>query len=57
MSAEIIQFRPRSTAKADRAFWIGPDPLEQMAIEIMNVALAGDDTAPCEYVAPQKDPA
>lgn len=55
MTAEIYQFRPRPNPKADRAFWIGrqPDPMVAMAFEIMSQV----DTAPCEYSAPEKDPA
>jgi hypothetical protein len=57
MSAEIIQFIPRSNPKADRAFWIGPqpDPLEVLAFDIMNQVMP--DTSPSEYCAPEKDPA
>lgn len=85
----VIQFRPRSNAKADRAFWIGgdspiqdttpyPDPsLEEYLASAcyesststkaasVDVALAAlqqseglwIDTAPCEYLADERDPA
>lgn len=45
----------RSNPKADRAFWIGPepDPIKLLAFEIMNQL----DTAPSEYTAPDKDSA
>jgi hypothetical protein len=55
MSADIILFVPRANPKADRAFWKGPEPIEIMAVEILN-----DDAfkfGDAEFVAPQKDPA
>lgn len=61
MSADIIQFVPRSTAKADRAFWLGPAEAF-FDLQIASIAIMGEiveqalaDTAPCEYVAPDKD--
>jgi hypothetical protein len=55
MTADIILFVPRSNHKADRAFWKGHEPIEIMAVEILN-----DDAfkfGETEYVALQKDPA
>lgn len=34
-----------------------PDPLEQMAVEIVNQIFPDQDTAPAEYCAGEKDPA
>jgi hypothetical protein len=53
--ADIIQFVPRPN----------PKRVERMAIEVMNQCFPSYpggiddliDTAPCEYVAPDKDPA
>jgi hypothetical protein len=54
MTANILQFLPRSNQKADRAFWKGG--LEQMAAEILSdEAFKPADTAPSEYCAPDGD--
>lgn len=53
MSAEIIQFVPKPNLNREQAI----QSLNPILIEIFNVALAETDTAPCEYVAPEKDPA
>jgi hypothetical protein len=57
MSAEVIQFVPRPNPKRQT--------IDDMAVEIMNQCFPSYpggiddlvDTAPCEYVAPDKDPA
>lgn len=51
---EVVQFVPRPHLKRDFR------TLEQQALEIINIALNGNDTCPCEmlpYWAPEKDPA
>lgn len=64
MSADIIMFRPKPNPNREKE-------QERQAIEIMTMALMGDpvplgsepvylihaDTAPCEYLAPDKDSA
>jgi len=53
MTAEIIQFIPR--ANPDRTLALQPDPIAQMAVEIMNQVWP-EDTAPSE-MNPDKDSA
>lgn len=47
----------RANPKADRVFWIGPQPdqLEVLAFEIMNKVMP--DTSPSELNPDQKEPA
>lgn len=58
MSATLIfgvDFK-RKNPKTERIFTLGPDgEVSSKVIEIENVALV--DTAPCEYAAPDSDPA
>ena len=58
MSATLIfgvDFRNK-TPKAERIFTLGPEgEVYSKVVEIENVALV--DTAPCEYAAPENDPA
>jgi hypothetical protein len=56
MSAEIIQFVPRSNPNAVRPLIAPhPDPLELMAFEIINQVMP--DTSPSELNPDQKEPA
>lgn len=53
MTAQVFNIRDYQSKKPAK-----PETLEQMAVEIFNVALADyTDTAPSEYCAPPQDSA
>jgi hypothetical protein len=56
MRDNIIPFRRRANQKADRAFWIGPDPFELLAMTLATTALMGDAWLQSLALFPEENP-